>query len=139
MVQDCNFIQIAESEHDRILAKFIFVWQRQPCHQNLVKEGEEQGGNLFFTRMVDMVTYPVLDIKRSGERELLHYREQGLATGLVSIVFNSVCCVAPASWCLLDIIAVCSASTLAGRVGLRMFEDGQMYFMNAPFFGNGGR
>lgn len=28
---------------------------------------------------------------------------------------------------------------LAGRMGPGTFEDGPMYFMNAPFFGTGGR
>ena len=71
-VQGCNFIQIVESKLDQILAEFIFVCQRQPCHQKLVKEGEEQGGNLYLTSMADMVIYPILGVKGSGERQLLH-------------------------------------------------------------------
>lgn len=47
---------------------------------------------------------------------------------------NSVGCAAPASCFLLDLLAICFPTMLAGRTGSRMSEGGQMFFMNAPFF-----
>lgn len=123
LVQDCALIQTAEPKLGQLLTKCIFVWQQQPSHQELGKEGGEQCGSFYLTWMAGVVRALALRVECRAQLVLL-----------CPWYIDSVGCAAPASCFLLDIIATCFPTMLAGRTGPRMSEDGQMFFINALFF-----
>lgn len=135
LVQDCALIQTAEPKLGQLLTKCIFVWQQQPSHQELGKEGREQCGSFYLTWMAGVVREPCRHGRRWGEGALaLRVECRAQLVLLCPWYIDSGGCAAPASCFLLDIIATCFPTVLAGRTGPRMSEDGQMYFINAPFF-----